>query len=115
MGQFASKAIALLLLTILIAAPMAAQIISLTPAPQSLSAGCHQHGGKTPASKPISYACCKTGHSMALLQLRFPLRLSCLQVSRLITTATPMQPGLEAASVPPPPLDSPPALAPLRI
>jgi hypothetical protein len=115
MGQFGSKAMALVLLMALIAAPMAAHIVPSTRAPQPLSAGCHQHGGKSPASKPTSYACCKTGHSTALPQLRFKLRLSCRHVAPLIATLMPMQAGPRTASVPPLLFASPPSSAPLRI
>ena len=56
----------ILLLAAMIAVPLAGQDGSLVMAP-ARPAACHQHGG-APASQPVSYRCCQSGHDSAILQ-----------------------------------------------
>jgi hypothetical protein len=113
--QFVSRTLALLLLTTLAVTPMAAQIVPLlTASPQP--AGCHQHGSKTPAPRSTDHACCEAGHSTALLQESFSLRIASLEIAQVAFQTLPVvfSNSFSAECVDLPSGRSP-ALAPLRI
>jgi hypothetical protein len=59
--------LAVLLLAAMIAIPLAGQDGSLMMEP-ARPAACHQHDGGAPASQPVSYRCCQSGHDSAILQ-----------------------------------------------
>jgi hypothetical protein len=77
--QNVSRAVAALLLSTLAIVPLAAQVALLT-APHAKPAGCHQHEHPSPVPPSTNYSCCKAGHSTALLQEAFTLRIACLQI-----------------------------------
>lgn len=85
-----SKALGVLLLTVVTAGTIAAQVMPAMPAPHHQPARCHEHGPEQ--SSPLSpastdYVCCQTGHHAALLRKPFTIRISGGQIA-LVTEAT---------------------------
>ena len=61
------KTVALLLLAAL-SSLVAGQTFPAGEARHKPPAGCHEHSQKAPASAPVTYQCCTTGHNAAVLQ-----------------------------------------------
>ena len=76
MHKFSSKVLAVLLLTAMATVPVAGQEGPFMMVVAARPAGCHQHGAKPPASAPVSYRCCQSGHDSAILQTLLTPRLS---------------------------------------
>jgi hypothetical protein len=70
-----SRALALLLLGAVIAAPLAAPGL-LASASAQPPAGCHDDSGKAPSPEPASHQCCQGAHHPAILQQFFTPRPS---------------------------------------
>jgi hypothetical protein len=63
-----SRALALLLLGAVIAAPLAAPGLLASASALQPPAGCHEDGGQAPAPGPVSHQCCQGAHHPAILQ-----------------------------------------------
>jgi hypothetical protein len=63
-----SKAVAFVLLSAVIVAPLTAQGLVASAGTQERSAGCHEDSGKVPAPAPNSHQCCQGSHHPAILQ-----------------------------------------------
>jgi hypothetical protein len=78
------KAIALALLVAVISPMLPAQVyFSTLPRP----AGCHEHGQKAPAPRPVSYQCCRAGHQFAAVRETVNLGAPFLQMCPLVESA----------------------------
>jgi hypothetical protein len=62
------KALVLLLLAAVIAAPLAAQGLTPEFSSDQRPAGCHQHTAPVPQPGPTSHSCCQGGHYPAIVQ-----------------------------------------------
>src|SRR6266576_2054069 len=71
MAKRYSKVFATLLLVLMATVSWAGQDSMAMTGPAAPPAGCHQHGAKPPASPPVSYRCCQSGHNSAVLQTSF--------------------------------------------
>jgi len=113
-----SKALGLLLLSVVSAAAIAPPALSATAHPLP-NAGCHEHAQKTSPAAPASanYICCQRGHHTALLQDSFAAgRDSGLQCVKIVeTTATVLTAAPALLSLDRLSSASPPSPAPLRI
>jgi hypothetical protein len=76
MVKRSSNLLAILLLTTMVTVSVAGQDASVMVAAQPRAAGCHQHGSTTPASQPVSYRCCQSGHDFVILQVSLISQLS---------------------------------------
>jgi hypothetical protein len=94
MHKFGSKAFAVFLLTAMATVSMAGQEGTMMAVVPARPAGCHQHGAKPPASAPVSYRCCQSGHDSAILQTSLGTPLS----SALVSTGVSM-PALITVSI----------------
>jgi hypothetical protein len=63
-----SKALVLLLLSVVIAAPLATPGLIASAGAQPPPAGCHEDSGKVPSPGPVSHQCCQGAHHPAVLQ-----------------------------------------------
>jgi hypothetical protein len=63
-----SKAVVFVLLSAVIAAPLAAQGLVASAGAPERPAGCHEDSGKVPAPSPTGHQCCQGNHHPALLQ-----------------------------------------------
>jgi hypothetical protein len=117
MNKLGSKMLAALLVTLMAAISLAEQESTLMVVVPGQPAGCHQHGATPPASTPVSYRCCQTGHDSAMPQSSFVTQLS---LSQLVTTsassnapvAMPIQGSLKSLMISSP---DPPHTIPLRV
>jgi hypothetical protein len=117
MRKLGSKILATLLVTVTAVVSLAGQQSTLMVAVAAQPAGCHQHGAKPPASTPVSYRCCQTGHDSAMPQNSFVTQLS---LFRLVSTgassnapiAMPIQGSLKSLMISSP---DPPHTIPLRV
>jgi len=66
--QLFSKAVAFLLLSAVIVAPLAAQGLYAGVSAQERPAGCHEDSGTGPVPAPASHSCCQVAHHPAILQ-----------------------------------------------
>ncbi|HZS99859.1 MAG TPA: hypothetical protein VFA40_23940 [Terriglobales bacterium] len=57
-------------IVLVIAGMTSALVAQLSPTsnPHAKSAGCHEHGKKSPSRQPADYKCCVAGHEAALLR-----------------------------------------------
>jgi hypothetical protein len=81
MSKLNPKMLAVFLLTAMTALSVAGQGGSLMVVMSARPAGCHQPGAKPPASRPVSYRCCQSGHDSAILQTSFATQLSSALIS----------------------------------
>ena len=65
---FLNKIVVLIAMTAAGASALGAQSLLFQSPPVERPLGCHEHGGKTPAPRPVSYQCCMTGHDTAVPQ-----------------------------------------------
>jgi hypothetical protein len=79
MGKRNSKIFVMLLLTVLVS--VAEQDVSQMIAVPASESGCHPHSSKPPATAPVSYHCCQTGHDSALLQSSLTSQMSSVDVA----------------------------------
>jgi hypothetical protein len=63
-----SNALGVLLLSLMMAAPMAVPGLVASAGAQQPPAGCHEDGGKVPSAGPVSHQCCQGAHHPAVLQ-----------------------------------------------
>jgi hypothetical protein len=70
MTNLSSSVLSAVLLSALVAVSISGPDASLMTAAQTPAAGCHQHS-PAPASQPVNYRCCQSGHDSALLQISF--------------------------------------------
>ena len=115
-----SKALGLLLLTVVTAGAIAAEALPAMPAPHQQLAGCHEHGPMKSLPAPLSspdYACCQTGHHTALPREPFATRFSGAQVAPVVESTLPAITAFLSSHIElhPLPFSSPPSLSPLRI
>ena len=75
-----SNLLAILLLSVLGAAPLTGQGAS-SMAPPERSSGCH-HNGSAPDSRPVSYRCCQSGHDSAILQIPLTSQIDSANVAQ---------------------------------
>jgi hypothetical protein len=76
-----SKAFGVLLLSLMIAAPIAAPGLVASASAQHPSAGCHGDSGKVPSPAPVSHQCCQGAHHAAILQQHSTPRPSLLSLA----------------------------------
>jgi hypothetical protein len=76
MARRRSNLLAVLLLTMVTTASAATPDTSMMITARARPAACHQHGPTAPASQPVSYRCCQSGHDSAILQTAFTWQLS---------------------------------------
>ena len=115
MRQFPLKALLVLLMAAVIAAPLGVQGLP-TSAAKDRPTGCHEDAPMLPAPAPSSHQCCQSGHDSAILLASSSSGLS-LHVLTLIDLpqgAVPLAvlhtlPGLAIA------YGDPPMLLPLRV
>jgi hypothetical protein len=106
--------IAIIVLVIATTSAVAAQLSVSSNSHQS--AGCHEHGKKSPTHKPADYRCCVAGHDAALLRsAAMPSSVS--QIGNAISLAVPLV--NELISLSPSIAETPPNFAsrnaPLRV
>jgi hypothetical protein len=65
--QLFSKAVVFVLLSAVLAAPLAGQALLASAGAQERPAGCHEDSRKPPAPGPTSHQCCQGGHDSAIL------------------------------------------------
>lgn len=65
--RHAVRIVAVILVIVGMASALAAQLSSRS-SPHEQSAGCHEHGTKSPQHRPVDYKCCVAGHEAALLR-----------------------------------------------
>lgn len=111
--QQSFKLVTGLLLVMMIALPVAAQISLLKPTARAT--GCDEHGGTMPPH-PVSYACCQAGHNTAAVQEAFSWRNSPGRVLATLDASTSAVSLTEAGiALVPMASDSPPLSISLRI
>jgi hypothetical protein len=114
-----SKALGLMLLSIVSAAAIVPPALSTKAAHPLPAAGCHQPAEKNSPASPASasYVCCRRGHRTALVQNSFAGRDSGLQCVTIVETTATVPAAFPAFSRSPDRLSSasPPHPAPLRI
>jgi hypothetical protein len=114
--QIFSKAVVFVLLSAVLAAPLAAQGFLLSAGAQEPPAGCHEDSGKPPAPGPCSHQCCLGSHHPAILQQssssRPPLQVSPLVDFRPQSVAVNMRSNSPNRVIVP---GDPPATSPLRL
>ena len=76
MGKLSYQILAVLLLCLTATISLAGQEDPLMLAPAARHAGCHERGAKPPASVPVSYRCCQSGHNSVLLRTSLTTQLS---------------------------------------
>jgi hypothetical protein len=111
-----SKWMAVTLLSVISAAATAGQDTALMNVTQPQPAGCHHRDG-APASRPVSYRCCQSGHDSAILQSSLSSQLEFVDVTSLAdssqnTTLTIVRRNLRKLALP---SADPPGTTPLRI
>ena len=104
------------LLGAMLAAPMAAQALTVERNDPERPAGCHEETGQPPTPAPTSHQCCQSSHDFAIVQQRFIEQGGLGVVSPISFAQSPEQPAppcdfLNPAIVP----GDPPSALPLRI
>lgn len=111
-----SRVLGLLLSTVMAALSVAGQPAAPMTGVASRPAGCHQHGAKPPATAPLSYSCCQSGHNSAILPASLASPTSPGRVATAISIpaliAVPKQGFLRSSTIPSP---DPPLAIPLRV
>jgi hypothetical protein len=67
MRHFSFKALMVLLMSAVLATPLATPGLQISASSKDRPAGCHEHGPRVPAPVPISHQCCQNTHDAAML------------------------------------------------
>ena len=114
MKKSASTLLLLLLVTAIVAAPLAGQD-TLMQASHEQPAGCHRHGA-VPVPQPVNYRCCQAGHDIAILQFSFSSQPDFTDLAPQVEQASILVLNiLHKALHNAPSSADPPGIAPLRV